>query len=119
MSGTTLTVTTTAQPVAGAFAIPMPPKNLLPLRQLPWMVASVAFALMLIAGIFTTFELPRARRIAAAAALAGSFALLAGCGGGSVTPPPISGTPAGTYSVTVKAAAGAQTASTTVNVVVQ
>lgn len=42
-----------------------------------------------------------------------------GGGGGSYTPPPASGTPAGTYNVTVTAASGAAQRTTTVTLVVQ
>jgi peptidoglycan/LPS O-acetylase OafA/YrhL len=71
-------------------------------------------------GILLLFVVRRARRILPVAALVGGLALLAACGGsGTGGTPPTSGTPAGTYSVTVTATAGAQTATTVVSVVVQ
>jgi hypothetical protein len=55
-----------------------------------------------------------------AAALAGGLALLAACGeSGDGATPLAFGTPSGTYSVTVTATAGAQTAATTVFVIVE
>jgi len=45
--------------------------------------------------------------------------LVAGCGGGGSSPPPVNGTPAGTYHVTITAMSGAQTATSIVTVVVQ
>jgi hypothetical protein len=47
--------------------------------------------------------------------------LLVGCGGGSgsTTPPPNTGTPAGTYTVVVKATSGSQTATTNLTLIVQ
>jgi len=44
--------------------------------------------------------------------------LLAGCGGGKSTPPPVTGTPAGTYNVIVTGTAGTVTQSITVPVTV-
>ncbi len=51
-------------------------------------------------------------------AMLGGLALLAACGGGGGGGG-MTGTPAGTYVVTIKATAGTQTATTTVSVVVQ
>jgi hypothetical protein len=71
-------------------------------------------------GIFLLFTAPRARRILRVAALVGGLALLAACGGsGTGGTQPTSGTPAGTYSVTVTATAGTQTATIVVSVIVQ
>jgi len=50
-------------------------------------------------------------------ALVGAL-LVTGCGGGS-SMPPVTGTPAGNYTVTIKATLGAQTASTSVSITVQ
>jgi hypothetical protein len=94
------------------------PRLMLP--QLRWPIAPFALLLILAAGIFLAITAPRARRIAGAGALAGGLALLAACSaGGGGGPPPASGTPAGTYPVTVTATSGTQTATTTVSVTVQ
>jgi len=83
-------------------------------------LTSLVFTLIFIGGIFLLCTAQRARRILRAAALVGGLALLAGCGGsGSGGTQPSSGTPAGSYTVTITATAGVQTASTTVSVVVQ
>jgi hypothetical protein len=61
----------------------------------------------------------RARQFLRPAALVGAL-LFAGCGGGgSNTPPPVNGTPAGNYTVTITATLGAQTAMTSVVITVQ
>jgi hypothetical protein len=52
-------------------------------------------------------------------AMLGGLALLAACGGGGAGGGGQTGTPAGTYNVTVTATAGAQTAKTFVSVTVQ
>jgi hypothetical protein len=121
ISGTTLTVTTTARPSAAVHAASSTgnmPRLMLP--QLRWPIAPFALLLILAAGIFLAITAPRARRIAGAGALAGGLALLAACSaGGGGGPPPASGTPAGTYPVTVTATSGTQTATTTVSVTVQ
>jgi hypothetical protein len=52
-------------------------------------------------------------------AMLGGLTLLAACGGGGGGSGGQTGTPAGTYVVTIKAIAGTQTATTTVSVVVQ
>jgi 6-phosphogluconolactonase (cycloisomerase 2 family) len=104
ISGTTLTVTTTAR--SSAFA----PVNF-PLGPFAWMAALTIP--LLLAG-------PRVRRVLRPAALFACLILLAACGGnsGGVTTPS-TGTPAATYAITIHATAGAQTATTTVLVIVQ
>jgi Divergent InlB B-repeat domain len=119
ISGTTLTVTTTARP-SSATHESSSTRNTPRLVQLRLPIGPFGFALILVAGIFLVITAPRARRIIGAGALVGGLALLAACstgdGGGT---PPASGTPAGTYPVTVTATAGTQTATTTVSVTVQ
>jgi uncharacterized repeat protein (TIGR02543 family) len=134
ISGTTLTVTTTARTggavrAGGAW---LPPG--LTMGSSPFVAASVAAKLATLrtnrAGLrsvlLVLFSLmavlmmatPRGRRRLGPVALLAVVLVVVGCGGGS-SPPPVNGTPAGTYTVTVTAKAGAQTAMTTVNVVVQ
>jgi hypothetical protein len=129
ISDSTLTVTTTARPssavVTASIAAILPPRMYLggPLAQLgnaPPEFASLRLTLLLGMGILLLFSARRARRILRVAVLVGGLALLAACGGGgSGGTPPTSGTPAGTYSVTVTATAGTQTATTVVSVIVQ
>jgi uncharacterized repeat protein (TIGR02543 family) len=139
ISGTTLTVTTTARPAGAvrvaAASFPAPPAasspsaanfargraaqiNFAPLR-------STLFALLmmltLLMATWTLAASPRVRRALRPVILIAPLALLvavAGCGGGGSTPP-VTGTPAGTYHVTITATSGAQTAMTIVTVVVQ
>ncbi len=61
---------------------------------------------------------PRGNRMFRRAILVGGLTALAACGGGSSSSQN-SGTPAGTYTVTIHATAGTQTAITTVSVIVQ
>ena len=76
-------------------------------------------ALLLVLAILALLANPRRRRVLRPALLVGGLILLAGCGssggGGANTN---TGTPAGTYTVTIHATSGAQTATTTVSVVV-
>jgi hypothetical protein len=129
ISGSTLTVTTTARPssavvTASIAAIPAPPMRFggpsVPPANARRESASLRLTSVLSMGILLLFVVRRARRILPVAALVGGLALLAACGGsGTGGTPPTSGTPAGTYSVTVTATAGPQTATTVVSVVVQ
>jgi lactonase family protein with 7-bladed beta-propeller/centrosomal CEP192-like protein len=106
ISGTNLVVTT--QMRSSGFAPGLFPGG-------PTML-TLALAILLLAGS------SRARRVFRRAALVGGLALLAACqaGGGSAgAPNPPSGTPAGTYTITIHAVSGSQTATTTVSIVVQ
>jgi Divergent InlB B-repeat domain len=112
ISGTTLTVTTTARSsglVPGRFprvpSLPAPPRG----------VMIIALAMMSLALLAKN---SRAKQFLRPAALVGAL-LFAGCGGGSNTPPPVTGTPAGNYTVTITATLGAQTAMTSVVITVQ
>jgi hypothetical protein len=128
ISGSTLTVTT-ARPssavVTASIAAILPPLMHLggsraPPANAPRQSAPLHLTLILVLGILLLITARRARRILRVTALVGGLALLAACGGsGTGGTPPTSGTPAGTYSVTVTATAGAQTATTVVSVVVQ
>lgn len=100
ISGTTLTVTTSFRS-----------SGLVPVR-LPTLPVGLTLAIMLFAAS------PRARRVFRRATLVGGLALLAACGGGGSVAQ-TNGTPAGTYTVTIHATLGAQTATTTVSVTVQ
>lgn len=63
---------------------------------------------------------PRLRRTLRPLAMLAVLCLVAGCGGGGgSTPPPVTGTPAGTYRITITATSGTETAATIVTVVVQ
>jgi Divergent InlB B-repeat domain len=62
---------------------------------------------------------PRARRILGAAGVVGLFVMLAGCGSSSPGVNPNTGTPAGSYNVSIQAVAGTFTAGTTVTITVQ
>ena len=129
ISGSTLTVATTARAssavvTASVAAILPPPMHLggpsTPPALTPSQSASVRLALTLVLGFLLLISARRARRILRVAALVGGLALLAACGGsGTGGTPPASGTPAGTYSVTVTATAGTQTATTVVSIIVQ
>jgi hypothetical protein len=112
ISGTTLTVTTTARSsglVPGKFPrvpnLPATPRGIL-------VIALAAVGLALLA------KHSRAKKLLRPAALSAAL-LCAGCGGGSNTPPPVTGTPAGNYTVTITATQGAQTATTSVVITVQ
>jgi hypothetical protein len=127
ISGSTLTVTTTARPssavVTASIAAIHPPRmcfggTAAPPAYAPSQSASLRLTLILAVGILLMFTASRARQILRVAALVAGLALLAACGGSGGTPP-TSGTPAGTYSVTVTATAGTQTATTVVSVIVQ
>ena len=112
ISGTTLTVTTTARSsglVPGKFPrvpnLPAVPREIL-------LIALAGGGLALLA------KNSRAKQFLRPAALTAAL-LFAGCGGGSNTPPPATGTPAGNYTITITATLGAQTATTSVTVTVQ
>ena len=112
ISGTTLTVTTTARSsglIPGKFPrvpnLPAAPREIL-------LIALAVGGLALLAKNSRTKQF--LRPVALCAAL-----LFAGCGGGSNTPPPVNGTPAGNYTIMITATLGAQTATTTVIVTVQ
>jgi Divergent InlB B-repeat domain/Abnormal spindle-like microcephaly-assoc'd, ASPM-SPD-2-Hydin/Lactonase, 7-bladed beta-propeller len=112
ISGTTLTVTTTARSsglIPGRFprvpSLPAPPRG----------VMIIALAMMSLALLAKN---SRAKQFLRPAALVGAL-LFAGCGGGGNTPPPVTGTPAGNYTVTITATLGAQTAMTSVVITVQ
>jgi hypothetical protein len=94
-SAVTVTVTTTARAVAGP-----PPTQRAPYR--PQVLVAVAAWLLLTLALFLYRSAVRRSRLRFLA-LAGVAALMvAGCGGGSSGgPPPPSGTPAGTYALTV------------------
>jgi hypothetical protein len=117
ISGTELVVTTTARS-SSLIRVPSLVPNTL------WRSPSSSierFGLMFIfgVGIFLALASRRTRRIVGTVALVGGLALLAACGGGNGGGPQPSGTPANTYPVVVKAVAGAQTATSTVDVIVQ
>jgi len=127
ISGSTLTVTTSARPssavATASIAAMLPPLMYFGGPRVPPATAQrhsapLHLTFILAVGIVLLCTARRARRILREAALVGGLALLAACGG-TGGPPPASGTPAGTYSVTVTATAGAQTATTVVSVVVQ
>jgi len=94
-----LVVTTTARSSAG-----------LPLRGFPVLYMPLA----ILVGVIV-WSISRRRRTVLAFA---GLVLLAGCGGGKSTPPPVTGTPAGTYNVIVTGTAGTVTQSITVPVTV-
>ena len=75
----------------------------------------IALAMM---GLALLAKNSRARQFLRPAALVAAL-VFAGCGGGSNTPPPVTGTPAGNYTVTITATEGAQTAMTSVVITVQ
>lgn len=141
VSGTTLTVTTTAPSAnavrvaaAGLFSgangtrgsnptltlTPAPsPVRLTAVRPMFLLVALLSL-LMLLAGPTSFAPAQRARKLLRPALLIAGLVLLAACGGGGGGgTPPITGTPAGTYKVTITATSGAQTAMTVVSVVVE
>ncbi|HUI42437.1 MAG TPA: FG-GAP-like repeat-containing protein [Terriglobia bacterium] len=104
-----VTVTTTAR-------ASVPPGPQAPSGPRPWIWLIVAGALALGA------RLAGGRRRMAGWALAGAMLLVlawAGCGGSSTAPPPPTGTPAGTYTVTVKAASSTVSATTSLTLIVQ
>jgi uncharacterized repeat protein (TIGR02543 family) len=147
VSGTTLTVTTTARtsrqvhPTASLLTPPAigggdptqfaPAKMTLPathaysefsFAEAQRRLAPLRLPLLVLAAIFAMcLMLPstRGRRTLSSAALVGCLALLAACGGGGGGGGTVTGTPAGTYTVTVNATSGAQSANTTVSVIVQ
>ena len=96
-------------------SIPVHPGPLPPASDFP----RGPLALLLVLAILALLANPRRRRVLRPALLVGGLILLAGCGssggGGANTN---TGTPAGTYTVTIHATSGAQTATTTVSVVV-
>lgn len=104
INGTTLVVTTTAA-AAGAVPVNLPRGPLA-------LLLGLGIVLLLAAGT-------RTRQVLRPALLIGGLILFAGCGssGGSGTNLN-TGTPAGTYMVTVQATSGSQSANTTVSVVV-
>jgi uncharacterized repeat protein (TIGR02543 family) len=138
ISGTTLTVSTTAR-TAGAVrsaTVSFPPMassssassliapEFARLRATKITFAPLGSLLLVMLAIWLVMPAsaasPRLRRTLRPLAMLAVLCLVAGCGGGGgSTPPPVNGTPAGTYPVTVTATAGAQTAKTTVTVVVQ
>jgi hypothetical protein len=141
ISGTTLTVTTTAR-TAGAVrsaAVSFPPMassssasslitpefarlratkiTFAPLGS-PLLALFVMLAIWLV--MPASAASPRLRRRLRPLAMLAVLCLVAGCGGGGgSTPPPVTGTPAGTYRITITAASGTETAATIVTVVVQ
>jgi hypothetical protein len=132
VSGSTLTVTTTAG-TSGAVrqlgAALLPPSSggdgERPRAAFRVLCVSLAAMLTLLLGTFAMRRGASTRhaRLAFAPlamfAMLGALALLAACGGGGGGGGGQTGTPAGTYVVTIKATAGTQTATTTVSVVVQ
>jgi hypothetical protein len=85
--------------------------------------------LLLIATLLATTQSPAGRlrfaRVALSACLVlmpiAAATLLGGCGGGggSSPAPPVTGTPAGTYTITVTATSGSTTGKTTLTLIVQ
>ncbi len=112
ISGTTLTVTTTARS-SGFIPGKFPRMPTLPAAPRGMMI--IALAMMSLALLAKS---SRARQFLRPAALVGAL-LFAGCGGGGNTPPPVNGTPAGNYTVTITATLGAQTAMTSVVITVR
>jgi uncharacterized repeat protein (TIGR02543 family) len=140
ISGSTLTVITTAR-TAGAVrsaAVSFPPMassssassliapefarlratkiTFAPLRS-PLLALFVVLAIWLV--MPASAASPRLRRTLRPLAMLAVLCLVAGCGGGGSSPPPVNGTPAGTYRITITATSGAQTATSIVTVVVQ
>jgi uncharacterized repeat protein (TIGR02543 family) len=111
ITGTTLTITTTGSN-SGFVTTYFPQAPLAP---------SLTLALILsgVLSITLLFSNPRARRILGAAAVVGSFVILAACGSSSGGANPNTGTPAGNYIVSIQAVAGTFTAGTTVSITVQ
>src|SRR6266446_3461640 len=84
---------------------------------------TVSLLAILLSVLLLRFARTRRQRFAGAFPLAGLLFLLTlqttGCGGGGYTPPPSPpGTPAGTYTVTIKAASGNTTHATTLTLIV-
>ncbi len=117
-TSTSMTVTTTARPTLGTKHVPFTPNS--PARPL-WLIA---FAMMLALATLTLSKFGRRnmRRlipIGALALLLISAAYLSGCNGGFPELSKNTGTPAGTYTITVTGTSGADVHSTTVTLVVQ
>jgi len=111
ISGTTLTVTTTAR---SSGLIPAKFRRAPNLPPAPREILIIALAML---GLALLTKNSRVKQFLRPTALVGAL-LVAGCGGGS-SMPPVTGTPAGNYTVTIKATLGAQTASTSVSITVQ
>jgi hypothetical protein len=117
-TSTSMTVTTTARPTLGTKQVPSTPST--PNRPL-WLVA---FVMMLALATLTLAKFNRrnVRRlipIGALAVLLISAAYVSGCNGGFPELSKNTGTPAGTYTITVTGTSGADVHSTTVTLVVQ
>jgi uncharacterized repeat protein (TIGR01451 family) len=119
-TSTTLSIATTARGMLPPSTKPnlrTPPKFIL------WLLAlvSTTFTLLLLA--MMVFRPRRQRRFAPAMLIITvllTATVIAGCGGGGVTaPPPPTGTPAGTYPITVTSQAGTLVHNTTVTLTVQ
>jgi hypothetical protein len=110
--------------LARGFVTPLAPvRPVLPVTYV--VVPAVLFVVLL---VFWRFAQTRRQRLALSAPIAGVLLFLAlqivGCGGGGSTgppppPPPPTGTPAGTYMVTVTATSGNLSHNTTLTLVVQ
>jgi hypothetical protein len=119
-TSTTLTISTTARGVLPPSSKPNPRT---PPQYIFWLLALVftSFTLCLLA--LMLFRPGRQRRFAPAMLVFTvllTATVIAGCGGGGVTqPPPPTGTPAGTYPITVTAQSGSDVHTTTVTLTVQ
>jgi hypothetical protein len=112
ISGTTLTVTTTAR-TAG-----FTPGNFPHVPNLPGTPPELLLIALAAGGLAWLSRNSRARRFLRPAAFCVALSL-AGCTGGGGTQPTVNGTPAGNYTVTITATQAAQTATTNLIITVQ
>jgi uncharacterized repeat protein (TIGR01451 family) len=115
----TMTITTTARSAAAGGIEPL-------INRLPFLLAAtLSFAMLLIFGHY--FRRDKLRGFKPTFGLAGlllaCFLAIAGCGGGSNPPPPpppnVTGTPAGTFSITITGTSPTNTASSQVTLTVR
>jgi uncharacterized repeat protein (TIGR01451 family) len=115
----TMTITTTARSAAAGGIEPL-------INRLPFLLAAIlSFAILLVFGHY--FRRDKLRGFKPAFGLAGlllaCFLAIAGCGGGSNPPPPpppnVTGTPAGTFSITITGTSPTNTASSQVTLTVR